>query len=288
VLPRLRILPDIGAMKLADIRRRDVQAIADQMLADGADPSTIRNTFLPLRVIFRRAVEDGDLAVSPYAGLRIPAVRSRRERIATPDEASKLLSSLEKADRPVWATAFYAGLRLGELRALYWPDVDLAKGVIRVERSLDHKGAIVAPKSRAGRRKVPSVAALRDELLELRVERGEPQDGYVFGDGRPFTASTVYDRAGRAWEKANNDREPEQKLIPIGLHEARHTFASILIAAGVNPKAITTYMGHSSIGVTYDLYGHLMPGSEDEARTLVDAYLERANTQARLTQLDGG
>ena len=70
----------------------------------------------------------------------------------------------------------------------------------------------------------------------------------------------------------------------IGLHEVRHTFASVLIAAGVNAKAITTYMGQASIQTTYDLYGKLMPGSESEAAALVDAYLARANTQARLTQ----
>ena len=64
-------------------------------------------------------------------------------------------------------------------------------------------------------------------------------------------------------------------LQPIGLHEARHTFASILIAAEVNAKAITTYMGHASIQTTYDLYGKLMPGSEAEAAALVDAYLAR-------------
>ncbi len=81
-----------------------------------------------------------------------------------------------------------------------------------------------------------------------------------------------------AWRRAGLD--------PIGLHEARHTFASTLIAAGVNAKAITNYMGHASIQTTYDLYGKLMPGSESESAALVDAYLARANTAARLAQLE--
>ena len=71
----------------------------------------------------------------------------------------------------------------------------------------------------------------------------------------------------------------------MGLHEARHTFASLLIAACVNAKAITSYMGHASIQTTYDLYGKLMPGSESEAAALVDAYLARADTASRLDQL---
>ena len=63
--------------------------------------------------------------------------------------------------------------------------------------------------------------------------------------------------------------------VPIGLHECRHTYAAFMIAAGVNAKALATYMGHSSITITLDRYGHLMPGSEGEAIRLLDAYIER-------------
>lgn len=69
------------------------------------------------------------------------------------------------------------------------------------------------------------------------------------------------------------------------MHECRHTFASLLIAAGVNAKAITAYLGHASIQTTFDLYGHLMPGNEDEAVALVDAYLERAESHGRISQV---
>ena len=138
------IVPDLGGARLADVGLSDVQEIADRMLASGHDPSTIRNAIMPLRVIYRRALTRGDVAVNPCVGLELPAVRGRRERIASPA-------------RPV----------------------------------------------------------------------------------------------RRAWKEAG--------LRPIGLHEARHTCASVLIAAGVNAKAITTFLGHSSIQVTFDRYGHLMP-----------------------------
>jgi integrase len=110
------------------------------------------------------------------------------------------------------------------------------------------------------------------------VRRLDAEDGYVFGKrDQPFSPSSVYVRARRAWKKAG--------LRGIGLHEARHTCASVMIAAGVNAKAITHYLGHSSIEVTFDLYWHLMPGNEVEAVALIDAYLERANTVARLEAL---
>jgi integrase len=85
---------------------------------------------------------------------------------------------------------------------------------------------------------------------------------------------------------SRSDSAQRAGLDPIGLHECRHTFASLLIAAGVNAKAITAYLGHASIQTTFDLYGHLMPGNEDEAVALVDAYLERADTARRLAQTE--
>jgi len=262
----------------ADLRR-DVQHLADRLLGEGLDPSTVRNVLMPLRVMFRRAIEDGDLAVNPTGHLRLPAVRGRRERIASPEEAALLLAALPDRDRAVWAAALYAGLRRGELMALRWEDVDLAKGLIHVERAYDEKGGIhIEPKSRAGRRTIPIIGTLRDELLAHKSRDGR-DSGLVFGStDKPFVTSNLWRRAQVAWRHAG--------LNPIGLHEARHTFASTLIAAGVNAKAITTYMGHASIQTTYDLYGKLMPGSEAESAALVDAYLARADTPSRLAQLE--
>jgi integrase len=276
---RLHVIPTLGGARLSRIQRRDVQRLADELLASGADPSTIRNALKPLQVIYRRAIEDGDLAVNPCERLRLPAVRGRRERIASPSEAAMLIAAVRPEDRALWGCAFYAGLRRGELRALLWNDVDLADGLIRVERSMSGHGETHDPKSRASRRGVPIVAALRDLLVEHKVVTRRDV-GLVFGSSerQPFTPTAVRKRALTAWWRAN--------LYPIGLHECRHTFASLLIAARVNAKAITAYLGHASIQTTFDLYGHLMPGNEDEAVALVDAYLERANTDVRLAQID--
>jgi integrase len=91
----------------------------------------------------------------------------------------------------------------------------------------------------------------------------------VFGVGTvPFSASPVSERADRGWKKA--------KLSRIGLHECRHTFASLLIAAGVNAKALSTFMGHANISIALNRYGHVMPGAGDEAAELPDAYLDTA------------
>ena len=275
---RLYVLPELGGLKLTDVQRRDVQALADRLLAAGRDPSTIRNALMPLRVLYRRALEDGDAAVNPCTGLRLPAVRGTRDRIVSPGQAADLLAVLRKADRPIWALALYTGLRRGELMALRWEDVDLAAGVIRVERSWDTKERVtVAPKSRAGRRRVPIAGVLRDILAEHKLD-ARAELVLARRNGQPFDSSSLVARARRVWKEA--------ELEPITLHEARHTFASMMIAAGVNARALCAYMGHASVTITYDRYGHLMPGNEEEAAELLDAYLERANTRARLAALD--
>jgi len=275
---RSRILPELGARRLSDVHRTDIQDLADRLLADCLDPSTIRNALLPARAIFRRAVSRGDVAVNPTTGLELPAVRGRRERIASPAEAAQLLAALPKRDRALWATAFYAGLRLGELRALRWEDVDLDAGVARVRRSWDQKAGEIPPKSRSGRRDVPIPAVLRDYLVEHKLTT-ERASELVFGRGHedPFNPITANNRARTAWRLA--------ELDAITLHEARHTYASLMIAAGVNAKSLSVYMGHASVTITYDRYGHLMPGNQDEAAALLDAYLARAGTAARMAQL---
>ena len=176
----------------------------------------------------------------------------------------------------------YAGLRRGEPQALRSADVDLAAGLIRVEHGWDEKEGEIELKSRAGRRKVPIAAILRDylsEYLAANPERVRDLDSLIFGrtESAPFTTTPFQDRADTAWRNAGLDR--------ITLHECRHTFASLMIAAGVNAKALSTYMGHAKIAITMDRYGHLMPGSEEEAAALLDSYLtaqrERAEEAAR-------
>jgi integrase len=266
---RLHVLDELGGARLSDITRADLQDLADRLLAKGADPSTIRNTLMPVRAIYRRAVVRGEIAVNPTTGLELPAVRGKRDRIASPAEAAKLLTALAVEERALWATAFYAGLRLGELRALRWEDVDLASGVIRVERAWDRKEGPIEPKSRAGRRSVPIPAVLRDYLVEHKL-RCAWSEGLAFGSTaeEPFNEWAVARAAQGTWKRA--------MLARITLHECRHTFSSLMIAAGVNAKALSTYLGHASVTITYDRYGHLMPGNEEEAAELLDAYLKRA------------
>jgi len=163
---RREVLPEFGAIRLSELRRSDLQGFANDLHARGLSPSAVQVTLLPIRAIVRRALSLDELAVDPCAGLHLPAVRGRRERYASPDEAERLIAAIPERDRASWATAMYGGLRLGELRALRVQDLGLASGVIHVERGWDPAEGPIALKSRAGRRKVPIAAILRDYLTE--------------------------------------------------------------------------------------------------------------------------
>jgi integrase len=272
---RLHVLPDLGPRRLSDIEREDLQRLVDSMVADGKSAALIEASVSPLRAVYRHAMKtpSSGVATNPTTGLELPVTRGERDRIAPPDECSKLLAVLQR-DRALWATAMYAGLRRGELQALRVEDIDLKAGVIHVRRGWDQYVGEITPKSGKGR-KVPIAAALRAHLAEHLLGLGW-REGFAFGvsAASPFVVTSVLWRADHAWKAA--------KLARITLHECRHTFASLMIAAGVNAKALSAYMGHANIGITMDRYGHLMPGNEDEAAGLLDAYLARAGTASGL------
>jgi integrase len=262
------VQPLIGGRKISTLTRRDIQAVVDEAKARGLAPATVRNALLPLRLMFRVAIRDElGMTHSPIVGVEIPAVRGKRDRFAAPSEIGPLLAAVDPRDRGVWATAIYAGLRRGELMALTTQAVDLDGGVIRVTQSYDPRSrTFTTPKSRAGVRSVPIVRDLRVLLLEHRMLT-KRRDGLMFGndDGSPFVAESLANRATKAWAKAGLER--------MTLHSGRHTFASLMIAAGVNAKTLQEIGGWSSIAIVFDRYGHLMPGARDEAGALLDAYL---------------
>lgn len=278
---RLHIEPSsLAGIKVTELRRRDLQGFADELLAAGFSARTVSNALNPIQAFYRWEINRDELTYNPSERIDLPTGDSGRHvRIATPAEAAALLAALAVEDRPVWATAFYAGLRRGELQALRVRDIDFTEHLIAVERGWDQVEGVIEPKSRAGRRSVPMLAILRDYLdAHLRRIEGSGED-LVFGRTaeQAFYAATVDGRAKRAW-KAANERERrgahEPTLLkPISLHHCRHTFASLLIDSGANPKAIQEFMGHSKIQTTFDVYGHLLPGSRDEVRRRMDVYL---------------
>jgi integrase len=275
---RLRVLPDLGDRRLDDVDLADLLALKEQLLGEGHSGSTIRNSFVPLQAIYRRARRNGTVAINPTVDLGLPTAGTR-ERAATPGEASELLESLPELERALWATAFYAGLRRGEMRGLRRRDVDVEAAVVSVERGWDEKEGPIAPKSVAGTRRVFLLDALRPHLEPL-VERGGDADDLLFGyhGTAPFDPRAVARKAQRGWT-ATNEKQAEDELPPLStftLHEARHSFSTWLDHAGVSPDRADRYMGHSTSSTVPGRYRHLLPGQMAKDSELLDEYLAGA------------
>jgi integrase len=259
---RKTLLPRLGSLRLNEIRPGRLAELIGEMQAMGLSAGSVRNRLMPLRATYRWAVQREIVMVNPTRSMQVPHDRGRRDRVASPEEADLLLATLKPEDRALWATAMYAGLRRGELMGLRWQDVDLIAGIVRVERTWHPETKTEGqPKTASGARRVPIPHLLANYLAEQRERTGD-QD-LVFGH---FNHAALRRRAIRRWHA--------QGIKPISLHECRHSYASMMIAAGVNVKGLSTYLGHASIAMTLDRYGHLMPGNEVEAAGRLQEYID--------------
>lgn len=263
---RLHVLPTLGSRRLSEIKRGDVQRLVDVLVVRGFAPSSVRNAIDPLRRIFDRAVKRDIVPFSPCAHLEVPSGSGTRERVASTAEAAELIEALEPRDRALWATAFYAGLRMAELRALRWIDVeDKCLRVVQTWDDKEHEQA--RGKTRAAVRTVMVIPELRPFLLAHKIATGRRGDDLVFGKTATtaMIRSTIRSRALRAWEASG--------LTPITPHECRHTFGSIMAAAGVDVNERQRQMGHMS-STMMDRYTHALDGSLAAASERVQMFID--------------
>lgn len=263
------VLPALGHLAVGDVTRVDVQAIIEQMNGEGFAGQTVRNAIVALQAFYRWRKPP----IDPTIDLDLPEPGARRERAATPAEAEALLGTLDADAHDVYAAAFYSGLRRGELQALRVADVTPDR--ISVSRSWDPVEGEKPPKSKAGIRDVPVVDRLRP-ILERRCE-GRPRTAFVFGsDEAPFTPNNVRRHAEKHWAAAAVGaflRDGDGlELVPIGLHEARHSFSTWLDHAGISETRADRYMGHANPSVQAR-YRHQLEGQLDEDAQRLEAWL---------------
>jgi integrase len=155
-------------------------------------------------------------------------------------------------------TAVFTGTRISELRGLFWSDVDLGKGVVHVRRRADTWAKIAAPKSRAGARDIPLAPLVVNALKEWKLRCPKGELGLVFPNsrGRCLTVPNLRDRVLGPLQAAAGISPAYRPKY--GWHALRHAAASLFIEyLGWSPKRLQAVMGHASIQMTFDRYGHL-------------------------------
>jgi integrase len=256
---RLHILPRFGRIQLAKITPRDVRAWLAEMTAAGEGASAIRRRFSVFRKILNDAVAMDMLARTPCRGVTPPADTRGEIKVLTAGEIAQLAEAMPAWCRSwVW-TAAYTGLRWSEMMGLRREDVDLLRRTITVRRQIiEVNGRFEGfgdPKTAAGRRTIDLPAFLCEILAQQLAERSQAgPGGLVFVNTRgnsPHSSSF----SSQAWAKARAKiGRPDLRW-----HDLRHTAVALAIANGAHPKAIQERMGHASITITLDRYGHLFP-----------------------------
>lgn len=256
--------PYFGTVKMVDIDFRLIERyMAEKMKGEGFNKTSINKTVTSLGTIMRYAVRHGHIKANPVPNvvkLRIgPEELKEEKRFLTPDEIQVLLANTDSKHGPIIELAVFTGLREGEILGLQWMDINWDKGQVYVERTLQ-LGKFYSPKTKTSRRRVDVDPEILMALKrwKLRCPKGEHDLVFPSSTGTPMDAVNML----------KNVFYPDlrrSKLPKIRFHDLRHTNASLRIEAGQNMKYIQEQLGHSSIQVTLDVYGHLLRSSDQEA-----------------------
>ncbi|APE45252.1 site-specific integrase [Sulfitobacter alexandrii] len=266
---KIHIEPKIGDLLLKDLSRSQVRDFMHELMDDGVSRSQVRKIMVSLRSILSEAVERE--WIDHNVGVDVKVKRQARalgddQIIPNKDEIRTILENAPKSHRAMFVTAIFTGMRISELRGLTWSNLDFTNRVIRVSQRADEYCQIGAPKSRAGGRSIPMAPIVSQTLADWKDRAPESSIGLVFPNsvGKVQNYSNIYNRIFKPM-LVENGIVDESGQSKFGIHALRHAAASLFIEQGWNPKKIQTLLGHASINMTMDVYGHLFENAEEDA-----------------------
>ena len=275
-LIRLYASPALGEVPLSRLHPLHLQECYATLLERGLAGGTVRNLHLVLAQALSQAVAWGLIERSPACGAQPPRARRPEPVVVDPALAARILHAV--AGTPMELPAVLAlgtGMRRGEILALRWADLDEGYTTAQVRRSLQVSGeglAFVEPKTRRSRRAVALPAFLGPHLHRQKkdqaLRRGE-RSAWVDldlvcdrGDGSPRHPDTL----SSGWYSFLK----RSGLPHVRFHDLRHGHATLLLLARVHPKVVSERLGHASVGITLDLYSHVLPSMQSEAAAAID------------------
>jgi len=248
------VVPYFAAQRLADVTPRDVRRFADHVAARGVAADTVRLSVAVVKLVLASAVDDGIIIANPAASVRVARVRAedrRQQRALTTNEVEAIISHTPPRWRLLVRFMSETGLRIGEVVALEWDDLDLGHHHVYVHRRI-YRGRVGAPKTAAGVRRVPLSDHLVRELWEARKR------SRYNSDGDPVFAS----RSGTPLNPANISKWFKPAVRAAGVewaspHSLRHYCATELARSGFSPAHAAVWLGHADIRLTLQVYTHL-------------------------------
>ena len=304
---RQYLRPKFAKKRLDEIKRDDVKALINDLIAKDLSRNTIRNALCVLRGMFNQAMEGGLLESNPASRLgrftKTAKTAGTKGVALTAKEVEQFLkAALEICPEyhPLFLTAVRAGLRRGELVALQWGDIQFGQDEDDTNRFIVVQHNYVRREHTTTKSKKARRVDLSRELRRLLIEARDRRLLEAFLEGRSDISGDLVFRS-REGTILDPDNLYHRLFLPvlakagirrIRLHDLRHTFGSLLIQNGASIVYVKEQMGHSSIQVTVDTYGHLIPGANVAFVDRLDAVaLHEANTSpqqsATPAQLEG-
>lgn len=288
----------LGRMRVLQVAKKQIEEWVDDLIAQPRqddpdrtlDAYSIRNAFALLRMALNRAVDEGLIVKNPCKGVELPAPADDEIEPLTPEQVEVLLGLvdaliLDKAsgrrhphrNAALYHLAIRCGLRQGELLGLRWSDIDLKRHELRVASQIQ-KGQRTKTKTPRSRRAIPLTADLV-RVLKWHLAN-QQEERRVSAPGWNAAGLVFCSERGTPINPSNLDRQfksllSQAKLPTARFHDLRHAYAALSIAARVDIFTLSRRMGHSSITVTADRYGHLYQGHTQDVDS-IDRLLKRA------------
>ena len=264
------INPIIGRVNLSKLTVPAMEDIRDKLLAK-LSRAMAKKVLTSIKSILSDAQRRGHVSQNVARGVSIKMEKRHQRKLAVGEdipskpEIRDILSAVEGRWRSLLITAIFTGLRASELRGLTWADVDLDTKTIHVRQRADKWNQIGSPKSQAGERDVPMSPMVLNTLKEWKLTCPKGKLDLVFPNGRGNVEAlaNIYSRGFVPVQRACGIVR-EDGRVKYGMHALRHFCASWLIDQGFASKRVQTILGHASIVLTYDCYGHLFPDAEDD------------------------
>jgi integrase len=259
------VLPHLGDKPVGSVQPSDLEAWVADLMAEGKAPATVQKAWQIASGVFRLAVRDRLIALSPARDVRLPKIEQSEPIAFTVEEVMRLANAIDPRYRALVLVGAFGGLRIGELAGLQLGDIDPLRSLIRVRRTASDVGGEVIvgpPKTAKSIRTVVLPRSITEHLVEhvARLEGPEP-DAWIFPapEGGPIRR-TAWMR--RVWKPGLAAADLDQDL---GTHTLRRSQVALLIAQGEHPKVIADRLGHTSVRTVLDVYGHLYEGADEAA-----------------------
>jgi integrase len=254
----------VGLHRLSQFTAKSIGDFRDRIRSAGMTVPTTRKVLATLHTSLEYAISQDWIAVNAAHGVKVIGSRSEGSKKIVPPPKADMKAILGASDDDLRIMVLFAastGLRAGEQWALCWGDVDAASGMLNVKRRVDAYGEEGPPKSHAGIREVPLSSMLVRSLKEWRLQsKFSGDDNLIFQNkkGRYICHDNLIKRRYKPTLVAAG-------VSGVNWHSLRHYAVSTWIEAGLAPKTIQTFAGHSSLQVTMDRYGHLFPSDNHKA-----------------------